>query len=73
LLLKLLRDVFISYPYNTPEAQMRKLADYAFMLRDYRYALSIYESARKDYQNDKAFKYSAGAQVRRLCRLCLLQ
>src|SRR5271170_7243135 len=52
-----------SYPPSTPEAQMRKLADYAFMLRDWRLAHSTYDIVRKDFANDKAWKYAAGAQV----------
>ena len=42
---------------------MRKLADYAFMLRDYKLAHSTYDIVRKDFANDKAWKYAAGAQV----------
>lgn len=52
-----------SYPPSSPEAQMRKLADYAFMVRDWRLAHSIYELLRTDFNNDKAWKYHAGAQV----------
>ncbi len=52
------------YAHHTPEAQMRKLADYAFMLRDYKFALSVYDSVKKDFSADKAWKYYAGAQVR---------
>lgn len=40
---------------------MRKLADYAFMLRDYRLAQSVYDMLRTDYANDKAWKHQAGA------------
>jgi trafficking protein particle complex subunit 8 len=53
-----------SYPPSTPESQMRKLADYAFMLRDYKLAQSTYDIVRKDFANDKAWNYVAGAQVR---------
>jgi len=49
------------YRYDTPEALLRKLADYAFMLRDYKLAASTYELLRGDYANDKAWKYLAGA------------
>ncbi|KAF2143829.1 uncharacterized protein K452DRAFT_268256 [Aplosporella prunicola CBS 121167] len=49
------------YRPDTPEAIMRKLADYAFMLRDYRLASSTYEILRSDFNNDKAWKYYAGA------------
>jgi trafficking protein particle complex subunit 8 len=50
-----------SYYWDTPEAKLRKLADYAFMLRDYKLASSTYELLRSDYGNDKAWKYLAGA------------
>jgi trafficking protein particle complex subunit 8 len=49
------------YRYDTPEALLRKLADYAFLLRDYKLAASTYELVRADYGNDKAWKYHAGA------------
>ena len=52
-----------SYPPSTPEAQMRKLADYAFMLRDWKLAHSTYDIVRKDFANDKAWIYAAGAEV----------
>lgn len=53
-----------SGPYLTtsPEVQTRKLADFAFMLQDYQAALQAYDSARKDFRNDKAYKHFAGAQ-----------
>lgn len=56
--------VTASYHPSTPEAQMRKLADYAFLLRDWRLAHGVYELLRTDFNNDKAWKYHAGAQVR---------
>lgn len=43
---------------------MRKLADFAFMLREWKLAYSTYDIIRKDFANDKAWKYAAGAQVR---------
>jgi trafficking protein particle complex subunit 8 len=49
------------YRYDTPEALLRKLADFAFMLRDYKLAASTLELVRSDYTNDKAWKYLAGA------------
>ena len=52
------RGIYLS---ESPEHLMRKLADYAFMLRDYRLAQSVYEMLRTDYANDKAWKYQAGA------------
>lgn len=49
------------YRPDTPEAIMRKLADYAFMLRDWKLAMSTYDLLRGDFQNDKAWKYHAAA------------
>lgn len=49
------------YRWDTPEALLRKLADFATMLRDYKLAASTYELLRSDYSNDKAWKYLAGA------------
>ena len=49
------------YRYDTSEALLRKLADFAFMLRDYKLAASTLELVRPDYTNDKAWKYLAGA------------
>ena len=40
---------------------MRKLADYAFMLRDWKLAQSTYDLLRSDFNNDKAWKYHAAA------------
>ncbi|CAO3630125.1 unnamed protein product [Cunninghamella blakesleeana] len=50
------------YPFGAPEAQMRKLADFAFMLRDYKFAQIIYDTVRRDYATDKAYKYHAATQ-----------
>ena len=49
------------YRYDSPEALLRKLADYSFMLRDYKLAASTLELVTSDYTNDKAWKYLAGA------------
>ncbi|CBF78642.1 hypothetical protein AN7311.2 [Aspergillus nidulans FGSC A4] len=49
------------YHYDHSEAILRKMADYAFMLRDWKLAASTYELLRSDYANDKAWKYHAGA------------
>jgi hypothetical protein len=43
---------------------MRKLADFAFMLRDWKLAHSTYDLLRTDFNNDKAWKYHAAAHVR---------
>lgn len=44
---------------DASEAIMRKLADYAFMLRDWKLAHSTYELLRSDYADFKAWKYHA--------------
>jgi hypothetical protein len=49
------------YRADSPEAIMRRLADFAFMLRDWKLAMSTYELLRSDFQNDKAWKYHAAA------------
>lgn len=49
------------YKHDVPEAILRKLADFAFMLRDYKLAAATYDLVRADYANDKAWKYHAGA------------
>jgi hypothetical protein len=49
------------YRPDVPEAIMRKLADYAFMLRDWKLAQSTYDLVRSDYNNDKAWRYHAAA------------
>jgi hypothetical protein len=49
------------YRPDAPEAQMRKLADYCFMLRDWKLALSTYDILRTDFNNDKAWRHYAGA------------
>ncbi|KAI8335602.1 ER-golgi trafficking TRAPP I complex 85 kDa subunit-domain-containing protein [Blakeslea trispora] len=58
------------FPYSAPEAQMRKLADYAFMLRDYKFAHTIYDTVRRDYATEKTYKYHAGTQE--MMGICLL-
>ncbi|KAJ2997083.1 hypothetical protein HDV02_005897 [Globomyces sp. JEL0801] len=53
----------VMFPYNSPEMIMRKLGDYAFMIRDVKYALTIYDSAKKDFStNEKFAKFFAGIQ-----------
>lgn len=63
-------DSTFRYPFGAPEAQMRKLADYAFMIRDYKFAHTIYDTVRRDYATDKAYKYHAGTQE--MIGICLL-
>ncbi|KAG0651536.1 Transport particle subunit trs85-2 [Hyphodiscus hymeniophilus] len=49
------------YRPEVAEAIMRKLGDYAFMLRDWKLAQSTYELLRTDFNNDKAWRYHAAA------------
>lgn len=49
------------YGPESPEAVLRKMADFAFMLRDWKLSTSTYEMIRSDFGNDKAWKYHAGA------------
>lgn len=51
----------ISYPVAAVEALSRRLADFAFMLRDYRFASTVYDSLRRDYAQDRANRYAAAA------------
>ncbi|KAF3019205.1 hypothetical protein E8E15_008315 [Penicillium rubens] len=59
-----------SYSPDSPEAILRKMADFAFMLRDWKLAASTYEMIRSDYGNDKAWKYHAGAHE--MCAVSML-
>ncbi|EPE10762.1 trapp complex protein trs85 [Ophiostoma piceae UAMH 11346] len=58
------------YNAEASEAVLRKLADYAFMLRDWKLAMSTYDILRADYNTDKAWKYHAAANE--MCALSLL-
>jgi len=49
------------YPPESPEATMRQLGDYAFMLRDWKLAYSTYDFLRTDFSHDKAWSYHAAA------------
>lgn len=49
------------YPPSSPEAICRRLADFAFMLRDYRFSAGIYDGIRRDYAQDGATKLAASA------------
>ena len=49
------------YPPETAEAAMRRLADYAFMLRDWKLSQNVYDTLRADFASDKAWKYHAAA------------
>ncbi|MBE3048388.1 TRAPP III-specific subunit 85 family protein, partial [Candidatus Bathyarchaeota archaeon] len=54
-------EVMGFYRPETPEATLRKLADYAFMLRDYKLAHSTYDLVRTDFHEAKAWKHHAAA------------
>ncbi|ORX86207.1 hypothetical protein BCR32DRAFT_265161 [Anaeromyces robustus] len=59
------------YSYQSAEAQMRKLADLSFMLCDYKFAYSVYDNVKKDFNsNEQDRKYYAGTQG--MIVLCLL-
>ncbi|KDN47718.1 hypothetical protein K437DRAFT_267765 [Tilletiaria anomala UBC 951] len=49
------------YPASSNEAQTRRLADFAFILRDYSLAASTYELMRKDAANDRAMAMAGAA------------
>lgn len=49
------------YQPESAEAIMRRLADFSFMLRDFKLAHSVYDLLRQDFSNDKAWKHLAGA------------
>lgn len=50
------------YFYTSSEAQLRKIADFALMLRDYKTAYTILDGLKKDFLSDKAWGYLAAAQ-----------
>ncbi|WWD16547.1 hypothetical protein CI109_100974 [Kwoniella shandongensis] len=58
------------YPITAVEALSRRLADFAFMLRDYRFAGNVYDSLRRDFAQDRAMRYAAAATE--MYGLCLL-
>ncbi|GJN70612.1 cis-golgi transport protein particle complex subunit [Purpureocillium lilacinum] len=60
------------YRADTPEAIMRKLADYAFMLRDWKLAHSTYDLLRSDFSESKAWKYHAAANEMAAISLLLM-
>lgn len=60
------------YTADAPEAIMRKLADYAFMLRDWKLSMSTYELIRKDFESDKAWKHHAAAHEMAALTLLLM-
>lgn len=51
------------YPPEAPELQIRKMADLCFLVQHYELAYSCYHTAKKDFLNDQAMLYAAGALV----------
>ncbi|XP_077208643.1 trafficking protein particle complex subunit 8 isoform X6 [Paroedura picta] len=49
------------YPLEAPELQIRKMADLCFLVQHYELAYSCYHTAKKDFLNDQAMLYAAGA------------
>ncbi|KAG9478983.1 hypothetical protein GDO78_012579 [Eleutherodactylus coqui] len=49
------------YPPEAPELQIRKMADLCFLIQHYDLAYSCYHTAKKDFLNDQAMLYAAGA------------
>ncbi|MCJ1439506.1 hypothetical protein MMC27_008900 [Xylographa pallens] len=49
------------YAPDSPEATMHRLADYAFLIRDWTLASNVYEILRSDFGDDKAWNYHAAA------------
>ncbi|PLW17316.1 hypothetical protein PCANC_14138 [Puccinia coronata f. sp. avenae] len=59
-----------SYPHQSQEAQTRRLADFSFMLGDYKFASQMYDYLRKDAFNEQAWTYySSATQMMGLCTL----
>jgi len=50
-----------SYPVDSPEFIMHRLADHAFMLRDWKLSNSVFEMLRADFADDKAWSHQAMA------------
>jgi len=49
------------YPNDAPELQHRKLADLAFLVQHFDLAYNSYHSAKREFNNDHAWVYFAGA------------
>ena len=57
-----------AYPWESTEAQIRLLADLAFVLQDYAFALSMFRLVREDYKSDKAWRHlGACLEMMALC------
>lgn len=56
----------VLYPASGIESQIRTLADYAFMLRDYETAKSMYSMVKEDFKADKV-RHTCDSRSRRRC------
>lgn len=61
------------YNKTSPEQIIRKLADWALILKDFKYAYSTYDLIKKDYTNDKSWAYVASTQEMCIISLLLAQ
>jgi hypothetical protein len=52
-----------SYPYHSIEGQMRALADLAYLLGQYEFAVQSYRLAAQDYLAAPNSRWYAGAEV----------
>ncbi|ODV59983.1 Trs85p ASCRUDRAFT_109019 [Ascoidea rubescens DSM 1968] len=59
------------YNYYSHIAKIRKLADWSFMLRNYKHSYQTYELLKKDFQSDKAWSYLASSQEMLIISLLL--
>mmetsp|Transcript_34665 Transcript_34665/g.55451 ORF Transcript_34665/g.55451 Transcript_34665/m.55451 type:complete len:1517 (+) Transcript_34665:112-4662(+) len=60
----------VQYLHDTIEANIRLLADLAFMVQDYDMALGMYRLARNDFDGDNAYVHQGSALVMMaLCKL----
>lgn len=59
------------YPPEAPELQIRKMADLCFLVQHYELAYNCYHTAKKDFLNDQAMLYAAGALVSSLILIVL--
>lgn len=50
-----------SYHPESPQLQIRRLGDLAFLLGHYELAYNSYHSAKKDFESDQAWLHYAGA------------
>ncbi|XP_047140393.1 trafficking protein particle complex subunit 8 isoform X2 [Hydra vulgaris] len=51
----------VSYAADSPELHHRRLGDLAFLIQHYELAYSSYHSAKREFNNDHAWVYFAGA------------